>query len=66
MMAAERSSSRCHATSRARTRSVSRSRAISVAPATAGPTAVRHANAIFSLVSGALRTIDARAAGMNV
>ena len=37
-----------------------------VAPATAGPTAVRHANATFSSVSGALRTIAARAAGTIV
>ncbi|MGH9238374.1 MAG: hypothetical protein ACRD3G_10085 [Vicinamibacterales bacterium] len=65
-MAAERSISRCHARSRERTRSVVPSSSTSVAPATAAPTAVRQAKPTFSFVSGALRTIAARAAGTIV
>jgi hypothetical protein len=38
----------------------------SVAPAIAGPTAVRQANAIFSLVSGAFLTMAARTSGTIV
>ena len=63
MRAAERSSSRCHERSRARTWRVVSASAISVAPATAGPTTVRQANAIFSGVSGAFLMISASAWG---
>jgi hypothetical protein len=65
-MAAERSTSRCHAVFFALTRKRPPSSATSVAAAIAVPTAVCHANEIFSGVSGAFRMIAASAFGTIV
>lgn len=65
MTAAERSISRCHMASRADTCRTPSRNATDVALSTLAPTADRHANATFSGVNGALRSIAASASGMN-
>jgi hypothetical protein len=65
MAGVDRRNSRCHVRSREATWSTPSTSLTVVTLSTAGPTAVRHANATFSGVSGAFLMIAASAPGIT-